>query len=82
MSLFQNAADEELACLTLRALVEEFGAGNVIVLAPLHWQASGQLSLGRVTLQFFTENTIEIIVATRRTSEEDAIYLERVFQLA
>ncbi len=60
--MFQNATDEEKLCQILKAYVEEWGPENVIVSVPRHWESYSKDSLGKVRLEFETENTVSIRV--------------------
>ena len=62
MSMFNHPRDEEKLCQVLKAYVEEWGPENVIVSVPEHWSEYSSNSLGRVRLEFSTENTVSIIV--------------------
>lgn len=60
--MFQDPKDEERLCQVLKAYVEEWGAENVLVSVPRHWQEYSNNSLGRVRLEFATDNTVSIRV--------------------
>jgi hypothetical protein len=60
--MFQDPRDEERLCQVLKAYVEEWGAENVIVSVPRHWKDYSSSTLGRVRLEFGTENTVSIKV--------------------
>lgn len=62
MSMFRNPDDEDKLCQVLKAYVEEWGPENVIVSVPSHWSEYSTNSLGRVRLEFATENTVSIRV--------------------
>ncbi|MBY0547316.1 MAG: hypothetical protein K2W95_08495 [Candidatus Obscuribacterales bacterium] len=62
MSMFQDPNDEEKLCQVLKAYVEEWGPEAVIVSVPMHWKEYGGTSLGRVRLEFTTDNTVSIKV--------------------
>ncbi len=62
MSMFQNPKDEERLCQVLKAYVEEWGPENVIVSVPEHWNEYSNNNLGKVRLEFATENTVSIRV--------------------
>ncbi|HEY9755455.1 MAG TPA: hypothetical protein V6C97_09860 [Oculatellaceae cyanobacterium] len=62
MSMFQDARDEDRLCQVLKAYVEEWGPENVIVSVPQHWSEYSTSTLGRVRLEFSTENTVSIRV--------------------
>jgi hypothetical protein len=62
MSMFKNPRDEEKLCQVLKAYVEEWGPENVIVSVPEHWSDYSTNSLGRVRLEFATEDTVSIRV--------------------
>jgi len=62
MSMFQDPRDEERLCQVLKAYVEEWGPENVIVSVPVHWRQYSGKSLGRVRLEFTTDNTVSIRV--------------------
>jgi len=62
MSMFQDPRDEERLCQVLKAYVEEWGAENVIVSVPSSWREFSTTTLGRVRLEFTTENTVSIRV--------------------
>lgn len=62
MSMFRNPRDEENLCQVLKAYVEEWGPENVIVSVPEHWSDYSTNSLGRVRLEFVTEDTVSIRV--------------------
>lgn len=62
MSMFKHPSDEEKPCQALKALVEEWGPENVIVLVPKHWKDYGSSALGRVRMQFLTEAAVSIVV--------------------
>jgi hypothetical protein len=63
MSMFENPSDEDRICEILKAYVEEWGPEHVIVSVPQHWQEEyGTHKLGRVALEFATENSISISV--------------------
>lgn len=70
-NMFQDPADEERLCQTLKAYVEEWGPEAVKVKVPTHWKDYGTSgSLGRVRLEFSTRNTVEVCV------EYDSIRLQ------
>ncbi|PWT96293.1 MAG: hypothetical protein C5B53_09965 [Candidatus Melainabacteria bacterium] len=60
--MFKNPRDEEKLCQVLKAYVEEWGPENVIVSVPEHWSDYSTNSLGRVRLEFATEDTVSIRV--------------------
>jgi hypothetical protein len=60
--MFKNPRDEEKLCQVLKAYVEEWGPENVIVSVPEHWSDYSTNSLGRVRLEFKTEDTVSIRV--------------------
>jgi hypothetical protein len=60
--MFKNPRDEEKLCQVLKAYVEEWGPENVIVSVPEHWSDYSSNSLGRVRLEFATEDTVSIRV--------------------
>lgn len=62
MSMFKHPSDEDQLCQVLKAYVEEWGPENVIVSVPKHWSEYSTSSLGRVRLEFATENTVSIRV--------------------
>lgn len=62
MSIFVDPQDEERLCTVLRAYVEEWGPENVIVAVPKHWRAFCGNSLGKVRLEFVTEDMVSIRV--------------------
>lgn len=63
MSIFKNPADEEALCHALKAFVEEYGPEHVTVKVPQVWRHSTEAqSLGLVTLEYVTANTVEIHV--------------------
>lgn len=62
MSMFQDPRDEDKLCQVLKAYVEEWGPENVIVSVPEHWSEYSTSTLGRVRLEFSTENTVSIRV--------------------
>ncbi|MBK9142836.1 MAG: hypothetical protein KC777_21775 [Cyanobacteria bacterium HKST-UBA02] len=62
MSMFRNPSDEDKLCQVLKAFVEEWGPENVIVSVPEHWANYSTNSLGRVRLEFATQNTVSIRV--------------------
>ncbi|HEY9871708.1 MAG TPA: hypothetical protein V6D08_21300 [Candidatus Obscuribacterales bacterium] len=62
MSMFQDPRDEEKLCQVLKAYVEEWGPENVIVSVPRHWREYSTNTLGRVRLEFSTDNTVCIRV--------------------
>lgn len=62
MSMFQDPNDEERLCQVLKAYVEEWGPDAVVVSVPTHWKEYGGSSLGRVRLDFSTDNTVSIRV--------------------
>ncbi len=62
MSIFQNPIDEQKLCEILKVYVEEWGPENVIVSVPVPWKEYSNCSLGRVRLEFATENTVAIRV--------------------
>ena len=62
MSMFNDPKDEDKICDVLRAYVEEWGPEYVIVSVPKHWREFCPNNLGRVGLEFTTENTISIRV--------------------
>jgi hypothetical protein len=62
MSIFKDPSDEERLCQVLKAYVEEWGPENVIVSVPNHWRDYSTGTLGRVRLEFSTENTVSIRV--------------------
>jgi hypothetical protein len=62
MSMFQDPKDEDRLCQVLRAYVEEWGPEHVIVSVPEHWNEYSTSSLGRVALEFTTENSVSIRV--------------------
>jgi hypothetical protein len=62
MSLFEDPQDGDKLCQVLKAYVGEFGAENVIVVVPKSWSAYRLNNLGKVRLQFTTENTVSIRV--------------------
>jgi hypothetical protein len=62
MSMFQDPKDEDRLCQVLKAYVEEWGPENVVVSVPHHWSEYSTNTLGRVRLEFATENTVSIRV--------------------
>jgi hypothetical protein len=62
MSMFQDPRDEEKLCQVLKAYVEEWGPENVIVSVPRHWKEYSTNTLGRVRLEFNTDNSVSIRV--------------------
>ena len=60
--ILQHPRDEEKLCQILKAYVEEWGPENVIVSVPEHWSEYSASNLGRVRLEFATENTVSIRV--------------------
>jgi hypothetical protein len=62
MSMFKNPTDEERLCQVLKAYVEEWGPENVIVSVPAHWSDYSSNSLGRVRLEFTTNDVVSIKV--------------------
>ena len=62
MSMFTDPRDEDRLCQVLKAFVEEWGPENVIVSVPRHWSEYSTNSLGRVRLEFCTQNTVSIRV--------------------
>jgi hypothetical protein len=60
MSMFSNPTDEERLCQVLKAYVEEWGPENVIVSVPRHWRSYSNNSLGRVRLEFSTNDIVSI----------------------
>jgi len=62
MSMFQDPRDEDRLCQVLKAYVEEWGPENVVVSVPQHWSEYSTNTLGRVRLEFATENTVSIRV--------------------
>ena len=62
MSMFTHPRDEEKLCQILKAYVEEWGPENVIVSVPEHRSEYSASNLGRVRLEFATENTVSIRV--------------------
>ena len=66
--------DEERMCQVLKAFVEEWGPEAVIVKVPTYWKDYGTSgSLGRVRLDFVTENTVEIWVEYERVRLQQTI---------
>lgn len=61
--MFKNPTDEERLCMTLKALVEEWGPEVVTVAVPAKWHEF-QKDLGRVKLECTTNKTVEIRVKT------------------
>jgi hypothetical protein len=62
MSTFEDPKDEDRLCQVLRAYVEEWGPEHVIVSVPEHWREYSTTTLGRVALEFVTENSVSIRV--------------------
>jgi hypothetical protein len=62
MSMFQDPRDEDRLCHVLKAYVEEWGPEHVIVSVPHHWSEYSTNTLGRVRLEFATNNTVSIRV--------------------
>ncbi len=62
MSMFRNPADEDTLCQVLKAYVEEWGPENVIVSVPKQWMEYSANNLGRVRLEFSTQDTVSIRV--------------------
>lgn len=62
MTMFRDPRDEDRLCQVLKAYVEEWGPENVIVSVPSHWSEYSTNSLGRVRLEFATQNTVSIRV--------------------
>jgi hypothetical protein len=60
--MFKNPTDEERLCQVLKAYVEEWGPENVIVSVPMHWSDYSSNSLGRVRLEFTTNDVVSIKV--------------------
>ncbi len=60
--MFQNPTDEEKLCQILKTYVEEWGPENVIVSVPKHWVSYSKDCLGKVRLEFTTDNTVSIRV--------------------
>jgi hypothetical protein len=60
--MFEDPQDENKLCYVLKAYVEEFGPENVIVLLPKHWSEYTNNSLGRVRLEFVTDDIVSIRV--------------------
>lgn len=60
--LFSNISEDSL-CVSLKALVEEWGPDLIEINAPVSWkQYSDGNDCGRVKLIFCTQDTLEIIV--------------------
>lgn len=62
MSMFKDPLDEEKLCQVLKAYVEEWGPEHVVVSVPSHWREYSGNSLGRVRLEFSTNNSVSIKV--------------------
>lgn len=61
--MFHDPKDEDRLCHVLKAYVEEWGPENVVVSVPLTWrQKHPTATLGRVRLEFVTNNTVSIRV--------------------
>jgi len=62
MSLFNDPRDEDKLCDVLKAFVEEWGAEHVIVSLPVPWRHFWPSTLGRIGVEFATQNSISIRV--------------------
>ncbi len=60
-TLFERPQGEEDVCRVLKALVEEFGAEEVVVKLPTTW-TNENYTLGRTKLVFNTLNSVEVAV--------------------
>lgn len=59
---YRNSEAEERLCQILKAYVEEWGPENVIVSVPADWSEYSTSTLGRVLLEFNTDNSIDVRV--------------------
>jgi hypothetical protein len=62
MSMFEDPQDGDRLCQVLKAYVGEFGPENVIVMVPKSWSGYRLNNLGKVRLEFTSDNTISIRV--------------------
>lgn len=67
MSLFRRVTDEADLCNALKAYVEEFGPECVTVKCPRHWKEYSDTNLGRVKLEYTTDDLIVLLVQWNTT---------------
>src|SRR4030095_3535250 len=80
MSMFQDPRDEEKLCQVLRAYVEEGGPENVIFSVPRHWKEYSTNTLGRVRLEFNTDNSVSIRVEYDFVRLTDDAHLQAAYK--